>query len=133
MYSPTVPTRPWRAMSVENMASLVVPMNCSFSARVSLWPARASRSDRTAKCSGSLSMSTPSMSKMTASNRAIELACEVANRQHHGGADRRQQDQLQAITWAVVGSLRQQEDHTHGTVEPGETGQQVAGAPVVQL
>src|SRR5260370_29820020 len=133
MYSPTVPTRPWRAMSVENMASLVVPMNCSFSARVSLWPARASRSDRTAKCSGSLSMSTPSMSKMTASNRAIELACEVANRQHHGGADRRQQDQLQALTWAGVVRLRQQVARTDGQEHPGEPGQQAAEDHGVQL
>src|SRR5258708_11111109 len=74
MYSATVPASPWRAISVENMASLVVPMNCSFSARVSVWPDRSSRSDRTAKCSGSLSMSTPSMSKMMASNRAIQPA-----------------------------------------------------------
>src|SRR5260370_38005422 len=133
MYSPTVPTRPWRAMSVENMASLVVPMNCSFSARVSLWPARASRSDRTAKCSGSLSMSTPSMSKMTASNRAIQLAREGANAQHDRGAGGRQQHQLQAGTRTVVGRLWQQMARTDRQEYAGERGQQEAEDRVVEL
>src|SRR5438874_10160827 len=108
MYSATVPASLWRAESVENMASLVVPMNCSFSARVSVWPDRSSRSDRTAKCSGSLSMSTPSMSKMTASNRAMQLARDGADAQHDGGASGCQQHQLQACTRTVVVRLWQQ-------------------------
>src|SRR5258708_23886779 len=133
MYLATVPASPWRAISVENMASLVVPMNCSFSARVSLGPDRSSRSDRTAKCSGSLSMSTPSMSKMTASNRAIQLAREGANAQHDRGAGGRQQHQLQACTRTVVVRLWQQMARTDRQEYAGERGQQKAEDRGVQL
>src|SRR5258708_39985384 len=112
MYSSTVPDSPCRVMSVENIASLVVPMNCSFSARVSVWPARARRSDSTAKCSGSLSMSTPSMSKMTASKRlilySVGLASNRANDQNHRRAKGRQQHQLHALPGPVMIRLRQQ-------------------------
>src|SRR5882762_3401820 len=133
MYSPTIPASRWRAMSVENIASLVVPMNCSFSVRVYVWPPRRKSSDSTAKCSGSLSMSTPSMSKITASNPAMELARDGANGQDHRGAEGGQQHQLQARARTVMMRFRQQVARADCQEHTGKGGQQQSEDQVVQL
>src|ERR1700730_16893396 len=87
------------------MASVVAPMNSSFSARLSAWPSTASTSFNTSKCSGSLSMSTPSMSKMTASKR---LAKDRPDRQYQRGAGAGQGHEQRAGAGATVVRLRQQ-------------------------
>src|SRR5215471_16005557 len=58
-------------MSASQKYSVVVPMNSSFSSRLRLWPTSLNTSLATAKCSGSLSISTPSISKITAAKRAM--------------------------------------------------------------
>src|SRR6266849_4495212 len=134
MHSAAVPDSPCWAMSVENIASLVVPMNCSFSARVNVWPARSRSSDSTAKCSGSLSMSTPSMSKMTASKRLTAYSADYrANDQNDGGAGGGQQHQLQARARTMMMRLRQQVACADREEHARKDGQQQAEEQVIQL
>src|ERR1700730_4626924 len=92
------PPSPHRTISVDHMESLVEPMNSSFSARLNVWPSNARTWFNTSKCSGSLSMSTPSMSNMMASKRpaVTESAEDQSDRQHQGGAGAGQDDQERA-------------------------------------
>src|SRR5438477_12461563 len=71
MYSCTDLRRPCRSINVANIAADVVPMNSSYSALANEQPSNASTEFSTVKCSGSRTIRTPSMSKTTASKRAI--------------------------------------------------------------